>query len=251
MSLGIGIGVGTRKRSAPLGGYNPLAALGPGVLMVWLDPKDLSTLFQDNGLSTPAAVNDTIGGYLDKSGNGNHYTQVSGAQRPTLVAGGVLTFNATHRIAKLDFTQATQAQTYTIWVVGTNKANLSMDYDVASPRCLMQRGASATTLQINAGASLAPTTAPDLSERRIKCAVYAGASSKLFVDGVQVGATGNAGTNGLIGMSLGGNSANFLVTGSGTTPLGRAEGLGEVLVTVGDTSGDAALLAYLTAKWLS
>lgn len=245
----IGLGLAWARRGGG-GGFNPLAYLGASVLLAWWDPSDATTLFQEPARSTPAAIGDGVGGQADKSGNSNHLQQASGAQRPPRAAGGVLTFNATHRLACADFVQPTQAQPVTVWLVGTNKTNLSTEYDIASPRFLMQRGASNTTLQIHAGASLAPTTAPDLAERRIKCGVYAGAGSKVLVNGVQIG-TGSAGANGLIGMSVGGASTNFLVTGSGTTPLSKAEGLGEILVTVGDTSGDANLLAYLTNKWLA
>lgn len=251
MSLGIGVGVGARKRSAPFGGYNPLAALG-AALLAWYDAADASTLFTDVARTTPANVGDGVGGWADKSGSGNHAQQASGAQRPSRAAGGVLTFAGSQRIACADFAQPTQAQPFTAVVVGTNTLNLSTEFDIASPRCLMQRGSAATTLQIHSGATYAPAGAPDLAERRIKTGIYNGAASVIEVNGTTVGTVGNAGANGLIGVSIGGNSTNFLVTGTGTTPLGKAEGLCEVLFIAGALTApqEAALYAYLTAKWL-
>lgn len=243
-----GIGIGFGRYGS---GYSPLDALGQLVLMAWYD-VDPATLFTDTAGTTPAVVTNTVGRWSDKSGNGNHATQATGAQRPTYAAGNVLTFGGTHRIACADFAQATQAQTVTVVVVGTNTTNLSTDFDIASPRFLMSRSGTGLSL-IHAGVSYSPAGAPSLSERRIKTGIYAGAASIAEVDGAAVGAPGNAGANGLIGASIGGASANFLVTGAGTTPLGKAEGLCEALFIAGALSAPqkAALYAYLTAKWLS
>ena len=53
----------------------------------WFDPSDLSTLFQDAAGTTPVtAVEQPVGLWLDKSGNGNHATQSITASRPTLTA---------------------------------------------------------------------------------------------------------------------------------------------------------------------
>ena len=56
-------------------------------LTVWLDPSDISTLFQERtgaSASTPATLGDPVGTVLDKSGNGNHATAPSDGARPTL-----------------------------------------------------------------------------------------------------------------------------------------------------------------------
>ena len=56
------------------------AASEPGA---WYDPSDLSTLFQDSAGSTPVtAVEQPVGRMLDKSGRGNHATQVTATKRP-------------------------------------------------------------------------------------------------------------------------------------------------------------------------
>jgi hypothetical protein len=52
---------------------------------LWLDPSDLSTLFQDSAGTTPVtAVEQPVGKILDKSGRGNHATQATSASRPIL-----------------------------------------------------------------------------------------------------------------------------------------------------------------------
>lgn len=54
---------------------------------IWLDPSDMSTLFQDTAGTTPVtAVEQPVGRILDKSGNGNHATQATTASRPVLSA---------------------------------------------------------------------------------------------------------------------------------------------------------------------
>jgi len=53
----------------------------------WYDPSDLSTLYQDAAGTTPVtAVEQPVGRMLDKSGRGNHATQVTTASRPVLSA---------------------------------------------------------------------------------------------------------------------------------------------------------------------
>lgn len=51
---------------------------------IWLDPSDLTTLFQDSAGTTPVtAAGQPVGRISDKSGNGNHATQATAAARPT------------------------------------------------------------------------------------------------------------------------------------------------------------------------
>ena len=53
----------------------------------WFDPEDMSTMFQDAAGTTPVtALEQPVGRWLDKSGNGNHATQSITASRPTLSA---------------------------------------------------------------------------------------------------------------------------------------------------------------------
>jgi hypothetical protein len=247
MLIGPGIGTG-RLLACP--NFSPLS-LG-SALLAWYDGADASTLFTDVGGTTLANVNGQVACWKDKSGNSNHCTQATASFRPTRGNGDVLTFTGTHRLLCIDFAQPTQVQPYTIISVGTNKTDSSSETDVNTPRCAFNR-ANATSVSMHAAATYAPAGAPDLNERRIKQGIYNGATSVIKVDGVTIGTSGNAGTNGLIGAAPGGAIANFLVTGTGTTPLGRREGLCEQLYIAGIMSApvEAAMIAYLTTKWLT
>ena len=68
--------------------FNPLTYfLYSGVGGCWLDPEDMSTMYQDAAGTTPVtALEQPVGKWLDKSGNGNHATQSITASRPTLSA---------------------------------------------------------------------------------------------------------------------------------------------------------------------
>lgn len=62
-------------------------ATGPPVsanLLVWLDPTDNSTMWQDVAKTIPVTTDgDPIAVWEDKSGNNNHFTQSDNARRPT------------------------------------------------------------------------------------------------------------------------------------------------------------------------
>jgi hypothetical protein len=62
------------------------AASEPGI---WLDPSDLTTLFQDTAGTTPVtAAGQTVARINDKSGNNFHATQATAAARPTYQVDG-------------------------------------------------------------------------------------------------------------------------------------------------------------------
>lgn len=65
--------------------FNPLTYfLYSGIDGAWFDPEDMSTMFQDAAGTTPVtALEQPVGRWLDKSGNGNHATQSITASRPT------------------------------------------------------------------------------------------------------------------------------------------------------------------------
>lgn len=75
-----------------------LSLFAGGVVGVWFDPNDRSTLFQDTAGTTPiTAPGQTVALMRDKSGNGKHATQATAAQRPTygvIPYGGVRNFTA-------------------------------------------------------------------------------------------------------------------------------------------------------------
>ena len=89
MSLGLGLGLGLTARG---GVQNPIRALfKSGEQGLWLDPSDLSTMFQDAAGTTPVAADgDPVGLIRDKSGNGNDFKQTTDASRPLYKTDGTL-----------------------------------------------------------------------------------------------------------------------------------------------------------------
>lgn len=63
----------------------PADLFADGEQGVWYDPSDLTTMFQDAGGTIPVTgVEQPVGLILDKSGNGNHASQVTATARPML-----------------------------------------------------------------------------------------------------------------------------------------------------------------------
>jgi len=78
--------------------FSPLSLFAAGEQGAWYDPSDFSTMFQDSAGTTPVtAAGQPVGKILDKSGRGNHATQVTAGNRPTLILDGngkyALSFN--------------------------------------------------------------------------------------------------------------------------------------------------------------
>lgn len=69
-------------------GFNPMTLFAAGELGCWLDPSDLSTMFQDSAGTIPVtAAGQPVGMIRDKSGNNNHLTRTIG-ERPILQVNG-------------------------------------------------------------------------------------------------------------------------------------------------------------------
>jgi hypothetical protein len=67
--------------------YSPSYLFAAGEQGVWYDPSDFSTMFQDASGTIPVTViEQPVGRILDKSGRGNHASQVTSASRPILSA---------------------------------------------------------------------------------------------------------------------------------------------------------------------
>lgn len=71
--------------------FNPRYLFLNGGHGVWLDPSDLSTMFQDvDGTKPVTKDGDPVGLIKDKSGNGNHATQATATRRPVYRTDGDL-----------------------------------------------------------------------------------------------------------------------------------------------------------------
>ena len=69
------------------GRFDPASWFAAGEQGAWYDPSDFTTLFQDSAGTIPVtAVEQPVGLMLDKSGRGNHASQATAGNRPTLSA---------------------------------------------------------------------------------------------------------------------------------------------------------------------
>lgn len=71
--------------------FAPLSLFLAGERGTWLDPSDMSTMFQDDAGTVPVtAADQVVGRILDRSGNGNHAIQAAAASKPILRTGAGL-----------------------------------------------------------------------------------------------------------------------------------------------------------------
>ena len=105
----------------------------PPAPAVWYDFSDITSLYQDDGLTTPVTTNgDPIGGVFDKTGNGQHLIQTSASNKPvytTSVQNGLSaadtdpTGNALY-VQRLAASWTTIPRPYTILAVGRTPASV-------------------------------------------------------------------------------------------------------------------------------
>ncbi|WP_310530711.1 hypothetical protein [Novosphingobium sp.] len=82
MAAAAGAAVFSGSASTPFG---PATFFASGEEGFWYDPSDFTTMFQDTAATVPVtAAGQTVARINDKSGRGNHATQASAGQRPTL-----------------------------------------------------------------------------------------------------------------------------------------------------------------------
>lgn len=185
-----------RKRHghvAQYGGGKGEAALQISGLKAWFRADRIAGL-NDGDLVTT---------WSDSSGNGNHATQATAANKPTYklnIFNGqpVVRFAATDYLATSAFTELAQPNTVFIVATGaeTNGAQFLDGIDVNKRHAIYQAG-GATNLY--AGATL-NGMAHD-SAKHVYVAIFAGASSKLYRDG-GAASTGDAGAHALTGVTL-------------------------------------------------
>lgn len=232
----------TRRRAViPTNSY-VLPGGGPPVAgyLLWFDASDTASI-TDAGAGAVSQWN-------DKSGNGLHLTQGTGANRPTtgtrtLNSKNVVDFDGTNDVLiTADFTQA---QPVTVFAVAAEDVTTAGAQQVVgngnvTPTLFSQFSTTyryfAGTLQ--SGSGLSVDTNP-----HIWVGVFNGVSSSLRIDGTPV-STGNPGANGW--------STKPLRIGASFTPDSWFNGIvAEVIVYPSALSGGdlAAVEAYLDAKW--
>ncbi|HWT12306.1 MAG TPA: BNR-4 repeat-containing protein [Allosphingosinicella sp.] len=104
-----GGGILTRPTEA-VADYDFAELFTGGMSGAWYDPSDLGTMWQDTAGTVPAVVDARVARIDDKSGNGNHATQATEANRPFLREGppgyNYLEFDGTNDFLHKAFTLA-------------------------------------------------------------------------------------------------------------------------------------------------
>ena len=164
--------------------FSPLQISG---LKLWLRASDLAL---NNG--------DPVASWADQSGVGNNVTQGTTANKPTFVTNQinglpVVRFDGTDD--RLNAANSGYAQTNTIFVVANVGANAGYK-DMFSSTTGNENALyldTAEVFRIFAGTELAGSG--DVHGAfKLFCGIFAGSSSKLYINGTQNGSTGNAGT---------------------------------------------------------
>lgn len=215
----VGLRIGARVVSSAASGptVDDMLALTPGLL---LDPSDFGNLYQDVARTTPVtADSDPVGSSSDLSGNNRHLSVFGGtASRRPLASDGGVQFDATNDCLINNW--GTVAQPLSI--------TLSFKYGaVANSKVLVATGSLAVGFTsycwINSSGNFAyfadnnvTILAPADTNEHVMTLEYNGASSNVFLDGVQVVTNQNVGNDGTSGLVLGANAigsanANVLI----------------------------------------
>lgn len=219
-----------------LSAFSPLA----GSPLAWFDTSDTASISQ---------VANAVSQINDKSGNARHLTQATGANQPvtntrTINSLNVLDFNGTtHLLSSPSFVQAQPITAFVVCQLDVAAAVIREALGSAAPSgdspALYQK--SDTTFAYYAGAEVSMATASDTNPH-VLAAVFSGASSVGYLDGVQK-ATSSPGTAGFsTGFAMGASSA----------PSAFWDGrIGELLIypSAFDAGTIASASAYLRTKW--
>lgn len=81
LGTGIGLGLSGFSLRPAFAGFTPAKVAG---VMAWLDGSDYGSIQQSLGGNNSTADGDPVGAWLDKSGNGRHFVQSSGTNKPAL-----------------------------------------------------------------------------------------------------------------------------------------------------------------------
>ena len=195
-----------RHRTAASPVTDAFAPLGVSGLVAWYDFADASTLFTDAGTTPVSADGDAIYQANDKSGNARHVVQATAANRP-LYKTNILKGRSVARFDGGDILSYTGglavAQPGTIFIVGSAGdvgAQNFTDGSLDPQRWAL--GKNGGVARLYAGLANIDAGAVDTNPH-IFAALVNGASSELYVAGGTVYATGNPGTQSLVGLSLG------------------------------------------------
>lgn len=179
------------------------------VMKLWL--KADGSLYQDSARTTPVTANDDpVGSWTDESGNGNHVSQATAANKPLFKTGIVngkptVRFDGTNDFMTRTF-GAALTQPNTIFVVHSysgNANNYVYDGVDGSNRHAMGQGViTPLNPQIYAGNGIGQIQSPP-SPVQIWSCVYNAASGNFYKPSTGSNAVGDTGTQAMGGITLG------------------------------------------------
>jgi hypothetical protein len=242
LGLGFRAGAGTRARQRPH--FSPAALFANGELGMWLDPSDLSTLFQDVNGTIPAAIGMPVGRITDKSGGGYNVGQGSSSARPILQqdsGGGLyLEFDGVNdRLVSASFALGSgwdrvSAVRQSGWLSGRRI------FGGGGPAGVLQQTSASPGLALFDGSLTPVNSAAALGAAAVLFERHAGASSLLAVNG-GAPVAGNSGSNSASSVSLGADPSG------GAAAAVHFYGLCLVKATLGEAQL-AALKSFYAAK---
>ena len=208
--LGLGFGAGAGGKAKAGRRFSPADLFAGGELGMWLDPSDMSTLFQDMNGNLPAAIGMPVGRINDKSGGGWNIIQGTSSARPILQqdAGGrlYLQFDGVNdRMFSPTFALGSGWDRVSA-IRQTNWLNGRRLFGGGGTAGILQQTSANPTLGLFDGSIAAANAQAPLGTAAVIFERHAGASSLLAVNnGAPV--SGNPGSNQATSVSLGADPA--------------------------------------------
>lgn len=158
------------------------------------------------------AGNGFVRTWYDQSGNGRHAAQNVNASQPKVVDNGAvilengkvaLDFDGTSHWLVSNFGSTTSIPTTTTAVFNKRVSNIGVIYDGYSVQSILYDNIRLANGSVISGTSIG------INEQHLSFALYNGASSSLYIDS-QLKASGDAGSNGVDGITIGNIRNNLL-----------------------------------------
>jgi hypothetical protein len=159
------------------------------------------------------AGNGFVRTWYDQSGNSRHAAQNVNASQPKVVDNGgvilengkaALDFNGTSHWLVSNFGSTTSIPTTTTAVFNKRVSNIGVIYDGYSVQSILY-----DNIRLASGNPVLIGTSIGINEQHLSFALYNGASSSLYIDS-QLNVSGNTGSNGVDGITIGNIRNNLL-----------------------------------------